>query len=361
MSIFLQNSLRRVKMTNMADAKKQIFLWHGDNDFAIHEQIRFWIDAFSKKHGALNITKFDALEMAAGKDDLSRQIKNALQVDSLFGMNKLVVFEDFLPASLPAKQAKIARKKSKIDEEILQQIIDSFGKLSETFFIVFAQTQSFAATSAIFKALQKLEKIGSVEMCEFSLPKGRDLTNWVVQRVKKINCAIKNDAAEYLCAIVGADLWQLVNEIAKLVSYCAGREIKKEDVQLLTKAGGSETIFKLLDAISIRDRRAAAQLFEQQLADGAEEMYLFFMIAKQARQLLEAKLMIEKDPRITADILSKQMKLHPFVAKKTLQQAQNFDLLKLKELYSKLASIDRDLKTKNISFELSFEILLGET
>ncbi|MFH0814904.1 MAG: DNA polymerase III subunit delta [Candidatus Falkowbacteria bacterium] len=340
----------------MADAKKQIFLWHGDNDFAIHEQIRFWIDAFSKKHGALNIARFDALEF---KDDFARQIKNALQVDSLFGMNKLVVFENFLPM-------KNVKKKSKISEEILQQIADSFGKLSETFFIVFVQTESPSTTSAIFKTLQKLEKIGRVEIQEFDLPKGRELTNWVVQRVKKLHCEIKNDAAEYLCAIVGADLWQLANEIAKLANYCAGshceagREIKKEDVQLLTKAGGGETIFKLLDAISIRDRRAAAQLFEQQLADGAEEMYLFFMIAKQVRQLLEAKLMVEKDPRITADVLSKQMKLHPFVAKKTLQQAHNFDLKKIKEIYSRLASIDRDLKTKNISFELLFEVLLSE-
>ncbi|MBI5254679.1 DNA polymerase III subunit delta [Candidatus Falkowbacteria bacterium] len=337
----------------MADVKKQIFLWFGDNDFAIHEQIRFWIDAFSKKHGALNIARFDALEITSNKDELSRQIKNALQVNSLFGMNKLVVFKDFLPT-------KIERRKSKIDADILQYIADSFGKLSETFFIVFTQTEMPATTSAIFKTLQKLEKEGQVEIQEFVLPKSRDLTFWVVQRVKKLRCDIKTDAAEYLCAIVGADLWQMANEIAKLGNYCSGQTIEKSDVKLLVRAGGQENIFKLLDAISARDKCAAAKLFDQQLADGAEEMYLFFMIAKQVRQLLEAKLMIENNPQVTADVLSQQMKLHPFVAKKMLQQAQNFDLKKLKEIYSRLAGIDVDLKTKNISFELLFEVLLSE-
>jgi DNA polymerase-3 subunit delta len=344
----------------MADVKKQIFVWFGENDFAIHEQIRAWIDLFSKKYGSLNISSFDALDHGFSNVELARQIKNALQVDSLFGMNKLVILKNFLPL-------KTANKRFKIGEEVLEQIAGSFEKLSETFFIVFAQNETPAVTSTIFKAIKKQEKNGKAEVKEFEMPKGRELAKWASQRAKKFGAEMRPDAAEYLCAMVGNDLWQIANETAKLASYClstgeigVGRQIEKADVQLLVKTGGNENIFQLLDAISNQDKRRAATLFQQQLSDGAEEMYLFFMIAKQARQMLEAKLIVEKEPHISWDELSRRMKVHPFVAKKTLEQIKKFDVDRLKELYAKLATIDRDLKTKNISFELLFGVLISE-
>ena len=340
-------------MTDMAEMKKQIFVWLGDNDFAVHEQINIWIELFTKKHGGLNISVFDALDNGLGRDELARQVKNALQVDSLFGMNKLVIFKNFLPV-------KSVGKRIKVSEDLLDQIAESFDKLSETFFIIFSQNDAPAATSGIFKALKKEEKIGRAEIKEFEAPKGRELMKWVAQRAKKFGAEIAEDAAEYLCAAAGGDLWQIANETAKLANYCAGRKIEKADARLLVKSGSNENIFQLLDAFATRDKRRAAVLFEQQLNDGAEEMWLFFMIAKQVRQMLEAKLIVENEPYMTADVLSKRMKLHPFVAKKTLEQIKRFDVSKLKELYSRLAAIDRDLKTKNIEFELLFGLLLSD-
>ena len=83
----------------MAKTKKQIFLWFGDNDYEISQQTKKWVNAFEKKYSNLNITKFDFIENKGNKNFII-DLKNALQVDSLFGANKFIILKDFLEAKL---------------------------------------------------------------------------------------------------------------------------------------------------------------------------------------------------------------------------------------------------------------------
>ena len=114
----------------METKSKQIFLWYGENDFEIHQKLNFWREEFQKKHTSLNVFYFDSANLAS-KDKISAEIKNALQVNSLFGMSKLIVFRDFLIA------------KNKISADINELIADSLIKLSPSFFIIFYQAEKF--------------------------------------------------------------------------------------------------------------------------------------------------------------------------------------------------------------------------
>jgi len=346
-------TIKTLGMTNkMSKSKKQIFCWHGDNDFAINQQIRRWLDLFDEKFGNINIVHFDGEENIS-EDEMSRRVKNALQVDSLFGANKFVIFRNFLP---PAKNAK----QFKVKSEALGQVINGLKNLSETFFIIFWQKNAPEKKTSLYKAIVQKKDEGIAEIKEFKMLREHEIVDWIVEQTQKMEGVIGRPVAADLHGLVGNDLWYLNNEIFKLVNYCEGREILKEDVDELVRASSSEDIFKLMDAISAKNKQRVLQLFQKQLDEGAEEMYLFFMIVRQFRLLLQMKYLLEDKNIHSADQAGQILKIHPFVAKKTFAQAKNFSLEQLKDIYNKLVGIDQFMKTKNIDFELMFDLVVSE-
>jgi DNA polymerase III delta subunit len=52
--------------------------------------------------------------------------------------------------------------------------------------------------------------------------------------------------------------------------------------------------------------------------------------------------------------------LHPFVVKKSYQQANKFTLQELKKIYQKIFKADLDIKTGKITPETALDLLLTE-
>ncbi len=123
----------------MAENTKQIFFWYGANDYEIYEQLQRWTNVFVQKYSGLNISKFDYQDKG-NKDDLLRDIKNALQVNSLFGNNKMVVLKNFLDI--------------KLNKEIQELLIDSLGKIKDSFFVIFIEADKPDARGKLFKEIK---------------------------------------------------------------------------------------------------------------------------------------------------------------------------------------------------------------
>ncbi len=68
------------------------------------------------------------------------------------------------------------------------------------------------------------------------------------------------------------------------------------------------------------------------------------MIFYQLRNLIQVKQLAQKG-FVTERQISSKLKMHPFVARKTLQQAQFFSKKELKELFQLAAKIDEEVKT----------------
>lgn len=328
----------------MAEASKQIFLWFGDNDYEIAEKLKGWVKVFEKKYSNLNIIVFD-FEEAKSKQTFLVEIKNALQVDSLFGINKLIVLKNFLS------------KKSKVTQEMAELIISALDKLSANFFVVFVEKEKPDAKSSLLKKIQSLEKSGQAEISEFIRPRQSELGKWIVAQAKKNNVEISPGAVNLMIVSVGNDLWQLALEMVKLANYKVGR-IEEADVKLLVRGKYNDDIFALMDAISEKNKAKALKLFRDQLDGGANEMYLLTMLVRQFRILWQVKEALNKRA-LTSDALARELKIHPYVAKRSMIFAKNFSLEQLKALYGKLLEFDIKIKTSNTSFELLFDLLIA--
>lgn len=330
----------------MANETKQIFLWHGENDYEIFEKMAYWVAIFEKKYTGLNIFSFDLTQTGA-KDKFVAEVKNALQVNSLFGMNKLIIFKNFLTAT------------AKLDSGLKDLIVNVLKKLSAGFFVVFYQNDKPDARGVIYKEIKALEKKQLAEVTEFNLPKQSALVKWIAKKAKQHRANLSREAIDLLAVIVGSDLWQLDREMHKLANFRKLEAISAADVNLMVKAKYNDDIFQLMDALSEKNKKLALDLFQDQLDSGANEIYLLTMLTRQFRIFWQIK-DADKDSNLTAEQIALELGLHPYVVKKSLSYLKGFSLEQIKKIYQRLLEFEIKIKTQSISLDLLFDLLVAE-
>ncbi|MFH0906969.1 MAG: DNA polymerase III subunit delta [bacterium] len=308
-----------------------LILLCGEDAFRSKQKLNDIIKEYRAKHkSGLNLVRFQENNLEFDK------IKQMIEMVSMFDEKKLIILENvFNNKSFQDIFFEYVKKsKLKNNQEVIV-VIHHSGKIA----------------ISIFKSkLNMLEK--------FDFLKGNDLVNWIKKQVKKNNAEIDSEAIRKLIAYVGNDLWQMNNEINKLISYESGGIINGNDVDLLVNAKTDINIFGMLDALAQRDKRTALRILHEHLNQGQNEIYLFSMFVYQARVLLRLKDLTEKG--LTFYDLAKKSGLHPFVVKKSSYQLRNFTLDHLKKIYQRLLDIEIGIKTGRIDSLTALDLLVAE-
>jgi len=189
---------------------------------------------------------------------------------------------------------------------------------------------------------------------EFKILSNTEATNWAKAEVAKRGGHITHQGAAMLASLVGSDLWQINNEIDKLINFKLGQglalpdgmrdpAITPQDVKDMVHGKFDENIFALTDAVGAKNKSEALRLFEEQLDAGVAGAYLLAMITRQFKIILQVKSALEqgKTPRQISSVL----KLHPFAAQKAAAQAANFSEELLKKILNFLIEADFKMKT----------------
>lgn len=191
---------------------------------------------------------------------------------------------------------------------------------------------------------------------EFRLLSNVETAAWIKKQTEARGSAITSQAAQTLISLVGNNLWQLNNEVNKLINYKEGQEaklvptqgqeakiIEEEDIKQLVRGGIDENIFALTDAISNRNKKLASKLLKEQYEAGLNDSYLLSMIIRQFKILLQIRQALDR--RFSSRKIISSLKLHPFIVQKGINQVRNFSLINLKNILNKLIEIDYLIKT----------------
>jgi DNA polymerase-3 subunit delta len=203
------------------------------------------------------------------------------------------------------------------------------------------------------KPFQIVKKIAKSE--EFPLLQGRALSDWVKRRAAELDSQISPRVTELLVRAVGPDLWRMDMEIQKLIAY--NPEITAESVELLVKSEQIGDIFALVDAIGEKRRPQALQIAHLLLSTGGTEFYLLTMIARQLRNIMLAKDLMER--KFQVKLIAEKVGLHPFVAEKACKQAANFDMQSLRSMYEEILAADLRLKNTGAEPALELDLLIS--
>ena len=330
----------------------QIYIWHGENDYDVIKNVNAWKEKFCQNNSKSNITSIDLEEPSLKKDELILDLKNAFNSNSLFGPKKLIILKNFLLTD-PKKISPAIKSKLK---EIESLTLDLVLSIPENFFVIFWQTQNPDKRKNLYK-----KTIDKAQIQEYTIPKGYQLSGWILRELKYNQAQATNAAVQKLVILVGNDLWLLGQEIKKLSAYKNGQVIEEKDVDLLVKAKFYDKIFNLMDAISLKDKNLAVRYFYDQLSFGSNEIFLLTMIVKQFKTLIKVKSYVFEKGNYNPNpnIVAKEFKIHPFVAQKALAQEKRFTMPELLNIYKELLAIDLKIKTTGTKFPLLFDMFIS--
>lgn len=312
-----------------------IFL-HGPDTYRSRQKLNEIVERYKKANPiGLSLNFVDFKEKGFG------DFKEMVEVVSMFNEKKLVVLKNLFGSS----------------KDIQEKFLDYLDKLrkNEDRIVVVCEADKADKRTSLFKSLCRKPNMAQ----EFDLLGGQKLT----QEIKNIfagassgKIGISPKAIEKLVIYVGNDLWRMSHEIDKVVSYKNGEMVEERDIELLVRPKITTDIFATIDALGARNKRAALRLIHRHLEAGDEPLYIFSMFVYQMRNLLSVKSLMEKS--VPYYSLSKILKLHPFVIKKTFYQAQKFSLAEIKKIYQKLFKADLDIKTGRTEPRLALERLV---
>ena len=350
-----------------------IFLY-GEDNFRSRLKLNELKDKYRREVDKLG----SGLKVLAGAKAAFSEIAAAASPSSLLSKKRLIVVEDVFLNK---------------DQAILEKLLDYFKKRETSDNIII-----------FWESGLKLKKIKNVMAPMFIGGDGQDkplnkkpaeffkfltkqkytsgfnrLSNtesadWAKKQAAARGGKISAKAAELLVGLVGVDGWQISNELDKLISYKAANplrlveseaskltgaeaDIEVEDVRNLVQGNFSENIFALTDALSVRNKALAAKLLSEQLEAGLDEGRLLNMFVWQFRALLQIKQATEAG--LSQRQIASQLKLHPYVAQKGLAQARNFTLPILKNMLSRLAEIDYQVKSGRGDFLAGLNMLIA--
>jgi DNA polymerase III delta subunit len=134
------------------------------------------------------------------------------------------------------------------------------------------------------------------------------------------------------------DTWRIHEEIEKLANYCIAcgrKDICVEDVAILVHGTDALSIFELIDNFARGDKKSSLIALARALDRGDDPYYIFSMMVRQFRMLTRIKGAHKGmgDP-------AKELGVHPFAAKKAVEQARRLELGSLIVKLNKLRDIE---------------------
>lgn len=276
-----------------------------------------------------------------------KMISGQADTGSLFVKKRLVIVNDIFQS-----------KKEKIFGE-LATYLEKIGGDKDNI-LIFRDGELNTKNKPVKAAAKKLFALLTKQPYSREFPQLND--SQLVACLKKEAAAYGKDisapAASRLIGKIGRDLWPLAVEIKKLAFYTAAKEISVADVEALTVGAIDENIFGLTDALSARNKTAAARLLEEQYAAGLSDEYLITMLIRQFKIL--SQLRAEIDAGNPPASLAGKLKLHPYVVQKGLGQAKNFSADALRGTLNRLIGLDFRNKTGQGETRTELLVLIAE-
>lgn len=311
---------------------EMIIFLYGEDSYRSKQKL----DEIVEHYKSVRKSGLNLIYMDASRADFS-DFYNTFKVSSMFAETKLVILknvfankqfqEDFLP-----EMKKI---------EALKDVV-----------VIYESNQP----DQRLKLCKDLLKTCKCQ--EFKSLSGVQLKNWAQKEFERHRSKTNLDALDLLISYVSNDLWQLSNEVKKLVNYKNSSTLKKEDVELLVRPKIEVDIFKTIDALASKNKKQALALLQKHLESGENPLYMLSMIAWGFKNLLVVKELAEKG--LMYNSIVKKSGLHPFVVKKNYFACREFSFEELKSIYRKVFQIDLDIKMGKVEPETALDLLISK-
>lgn len=301
-----------------------ILFFYGDDTFRSRQHLQKTIATFKEKRDpqGYNTRIFD------GRDAALMDMSTALMARAFLAEKKMVVIEHCIASKNEALHeylfALVSNKK--ISDDTVLVIWDNTGKLK----------------GALFDVLQKEHYVQ-----EFVPLSRAQCIAWIIATAKEKGIIASPMVAGRMYEAYGADLHALYGSINQLASYTrhqGRRDIALDDLSLFFPELFDDAPFHFVDALALQKEKQAFTLLHELWKSGSAPLEILGALLWQWRTLVAVFLLVDEQPNIRAGELAKQLKIHPFVAEKTMRMARATSNTILLAQYKKLSEIEYVIK-----------------
>ncbi|MBI3336048.1 DNA polymerase III subunit delta [Candidatus Peregrinibacteria bacterium] len=295
-------------------APHHVFLFSGENIFAIREERRKWVTCFIEKH---NMENFRSLE---GGHLISRELLDEVSVAPFIAAARLVIIEG------------IPRWTTEEMENLLFHIHPQVIVL----FISPKIDRRSGAARVLLKHAQ----------CQtFSILKGPRLHVWIDDVVRSGGVSILRDAKVRLLDYIGTDQDMLYQEIQKLI--LGRKEITVSDIDRVVVPSREWVIWQLTDIVVRGDTASALAYAQKLIAGGQDPFALWNMLLKMLRELTVVTAAVKEGCKHAQDIADAHG-IHPLAVRSLLPLACHIRLRDMRLLIDRIVEMDHALKTGSL-------------
>ncbi|MEW6717580.1 MAG: DNA polymerase III subunit delta [Chloroflexota bacterium] len=317
--------------------KPVIYLFYGDDEYTLSQQVK----AFKERMGDPSIAEMNTTWLE-GESTTLTTLSNASLTAPFLAERRVIVVQDF-----------VSQLKNPEDQS---QFLSFLQRIPQSSALILLEIQNLSPDHWLIQWGKKHHS--RIFIRQYSIPKGYEFNRWIQNQAQMLGGEIKPDAAGLLASIVEEDVRMARQELDKLMAFVNySRPIEVEDVNQLTSIVIQGNIFKLVDAVSTgRIKQATATL--HQLLEEHDPLYIFGMIIRQFRLLLQAREVVDSG-KDSPDVLL-MLKIKPYESKKITQQVYSFDLKTLEKMYHSLLETDIAIKTGELEDGVALDLLITE-
>jgi len=340
-----------------------IFLYGADT-FRSRAQMKKMLEKFKKDRDP---SGYNSVRLDVKKD--ANRIMGELLSAPFLAERRMIVVENLL-----------ARKEKELLQALLKRIEEQ--NLPESNIILLWEEGEEFKDKDAKKLFERLVKEKYTQ--KFDKLIGVRLTAWIDEEFKARGGKIDQAAVRYLAENINGDTWRLNSLIDQLISYSykwgnTNTEAEKRDssasptvmsgsvgmtvlgdVQLFLDKKVDDNIFNLVDAIAAKQPKNVFAMIAEQYRKGEDAGYIFAMILRQYRILLEMRDLFDREDNLPSDLMAKKLGIHPFVVKKSLPIMKQYSWTRLQEIYQKLLEIDIKTKTGRGDQSVLLDIFVGQ-
>jgi len=208
--------------------------------------------------------------------------------------------------------------------------------------------------SKLFKAADK------AGLCvEFNVQDENTLKRWVLGLIKKEQKQITERTLELFLEKTGTDMHVIRQELEKLICYTMDKEvIGQEDVEAVCIPRITGHIFDMVDAIGVRDRNRALNLYNELQALREPPIRILFLIGRHMNILLQIKDL--KKQGVDQKSMAAKVGVPPFAVGKYVKQCGLYKTEQLQLALHKCIEADAAIKNGALQDRMSVELLIFE-
>jgi len=300
---------------------------YGEDAYRAKEKKTELIEKFKEKFdkSGMNVSIFQDIKNEA-------EIANAIGALPFLSPRRMVVISGLAESITRKADAKMWADRTKnLGDETIVILIDNI----ET------------AKAPKNKLYQAIKEDQTVHEYAFPQMSQSQVSSWAQLQIQKTGTKWSNQAIQELVNRQSADTWQMKQDIDKISAAAPEKNVEIELVKQMSSPKFSDVLFAFLDAVRTKNTKQAVELMNSELKRGTPPYKLLMMLEREVQMIAELRAFALANGRNCEREAARELRIHPFVVKKTIPRAINISDAQIKNMIEAVIAAEFRIKRES--------------